>query len=582
VDEDSPVIIDRIANPWWKPDSKYSCWEIKAGAQVAEDYKKIGPKIDQELERWCRESSGKVFIWPYMLGKSISKARPVIVIASEDKASREQAETVIKRSRILKHYPHFTLWLLRYLPTGPINPVAMGESAPQQLLPSGTSFEVYFDPTKDILPIGMPIFIKHNDTSVRRATANAMYNGIYYGYMTAAHAFVEMFVEDNPPRDSEESFGFPFDSDSEIEHSGNVEMEALAHYSETPPEAPGSDRSSSTSSQYSGLCSPEPRVDYTTQPDMSERPICPNQSSNHFANPDVRSNESVIVEELELIGTVLVTSTTHDCVVISITNATVISFLESIRDAEWNENNAVVVSKAKHSEVIAWTSRGRINGTLFELPLYMQLPRGGQYEIVYKFKYGRTGDIKMGDCGTLITDANSKELYGHIIADSQHGHVAFLMAAEPVMSGLKENGNWELLIAPSDQRPIADLGGHAHRGITTASVSDQAKSEEAVGQSSLSLEPGMASSSTSQDPYLHTMSTLHLGDRNYVSIPESSGNVPSTSLPLAYSYAGTETGKVDAQMIVVMGDRGVGKYDFINQLADKEVDPESYRLESRE
>jgi hypothetical protein len=61
-----------------------------------------------------------------MVGKSPKSARPVLVIASEDEVSHEEAKSAIDQSDVLEHHRYFKLWPLAYLPTGPVNPVAMG------------------------------------------------------------------------------------------------------------------------------------------------------------------------------------------------------------------------------------------------------------------------------------------------------------------------------------------------------------------------------------------------------------------------------------------------------------------------
>ncbi|KAJ4369235.1 hypothetical protein N0V83_006320 [Neocucurbitaria cava] len=254
VDETNPVEIDYKANPWWR--SRYLCWEVKG--QIAEEYKILGPKIYDELRQSCRESSLEIFIWPYMLGKSTKSARPVLVIASEDEASRADAKATIERSDILKEHQHFKLWPLRYLPTGPVSPVAMEDHATAQPLPSTESFEVYYDPAERLRPIGMPIYIKHSGTTVRRATANAVHNGTNYGYMTAAHAFVEAVPQRAASKDSSSHFDFPFDSDSDSESSNNMDIDASSLYSGTSPETIGRGSSSTASSQRSETSSQTP------------------------------------------------------------------------------------------------------------------------------------------------------------------------------------------------------------------------------------------------------------------------------------------------------------------------------------
>jgi hypothetical protein len=103
VDEANRIDIDYKANPWWK--ARYNCWEVKG--QIAEEYKILGPRICDELRKSCRESSLEVFVWPYMVGKSPKSARPVLVIASEDEVSREEAKAAIDQSDVLEHHRYF-------------------------------------------------------------------------------------------------------------------------------------------------------------------------------------------------------------------------------------------------------------------------------------------------------------------------------------------------------------------------------------------------------------------------------------------------------------------------------------------
>ncbi|CAI6339878.1 unnamed protein product [Periconia digitata] len=535
VDEANPVEIDYKANPWWK--SRYSCWEVKG--QVAEDYKDVGAKIHNELRQSCRESSWEVSVSPYMVGKSTKNAKPVIVIASVDESSREEAKAAIERSGILMHHPYFKLWPLRYLPTGPVNPVAMEDQAPPKSLPSVPSFKVYFDPTERVRLVGMPVYIRHNETSVRRATANAVYNGTDYGYITAAHACTRMFPDNTPSRDSQDNFEFPFDSDSESESADDAEVEALSHYSGTSPEATESASSPFTSSQTSETRSQSPGHVYATLSDTAEQLMSSSQSSRDVEAPmnqGMHSVEPARIAELELLGEVSATFMPLDCVVVSVGNTAVISFLEGTKNMRKNSDNAIMVSKARRTTVIAWTSRGPIHGSLVDLPLYMRLPSSDLFQLVYKFTYD--GDIKMGDCGTLVIDTETRELYGHVIADSQHRRVAFMMAAEPVMNDIKENGNWQLITLPlsSEQECIDHIGAHAHRGFAAASVPDQLKHEWPPGPSApASTRDNCTISSIGLHRHPHSLSPRHSEISRY-SLPETPRSVLRIDVPLTSAY----------------------------------------------
>lgn len=443
VDDVNPVDIDFRANPWWG--SRYSCWEVKG--QVAEEYMSLGPRIYDELRQSCRESSSEVILYPYMVGKSPKYARPVLVIASEDEPSRQEAKAAIVKSDILKEYPHFKLWPLRYLPTGPINPVAMRDLAPDLPQPSTTPFEVYYDPDKRIRSIGMRIYIKHGESAMRRATANAMYNGTEYGYLTAAHALKAADTWATPAGESQNQFHFPFGSDGESDGSDDFEVETTSGYSGTSPKPTDRSSASATSSRHSdtsrqsGSC----HTEHNTRPAFESPP-----GSQIRYSDEKNRNENSSTPNLELLGVVSASYVQLDCAVVRVTNETILSFLRGLENVEHNSEDNVRVSSARRASVVALTSHGPVQGELFDLPLYTRFAGSQTFQPVYKFTY--EGDILMGDCGSLLINTETKEVYGHVIADSQSCCVAFTVSAEPVFDALKRDGKWQLLALDSDTK----------------------------------------------------------------------------------------------------------------------------------
>lgn len=148
--------------------------------------------------------------------------------------------------------------------------------------------------------------------------------------------------------------------------------------------------------------------------------------------------------QLQLLGTVISMSISLDYAVVSVTNSGVRTFLEKYKGATLDAE-IITISKARSANAIARTSRGPVYGHLLDTPIIMCLPKSNSYELVYKFTYN--GVIKMGDCGTLVVDTETGELYGHIIADSRSQKicVAYVMAAAQIITDIKNVGNWQLL-----------------------------------------------------------------------------------------------------------------------------------------
>jgi hypothetical protein len=436
VDQASPVAIDHSVNPWW--DRRQSCWEVTG--KVANDYTQLGPKIHEELNQACKEFVWPVSIWPYMVGESVQKARPCVAIASEDKTSGEDAKRAIERSEFLDQFPYFKLWPLRYLPSGPINPVAMEAL--------DTVREVYFDPAGSISVTAMTVYVKHGQDSMRIATANGICNKTGFGYVTAAHAFIRNSVK-LIPENPNERFEMPFTSDSESDCRSFKDKEEglLSQYSESSSEvfridlAMGNSSSKSSPSSAGRNLSPQIHSSTTT--------LAGDHAADSVHDPmelDIPLIESIPIAGLELLGSMESLTLACDCAVIIVSNETVLSVLRSFEESGRGKSHSITAAKPRRAKIIAWTSRGPITGTLLNIPMYMRLPHNPRFETVYKFLCDE--NIKLGDCGTLVTDAASREIYGHVVAGSQDSRVALMMAAEEVMGHMWRHGNWQLLSSP--------------------------------------------------------------------------------------------------------------------------------------
>ncbi|KAF2656359.1 hypothetical protein K491DRAFT_678121 [Lophiostoma macrostomum CBS 122681] len=431
VDEANPVQIDYTANPWWKP--RDLCWEMKG--PMWSDFKNVlKPSIDKELHGSPRLIGRVPSVWPYMLGRSLRHAKPVIVIASKYQDCREEAKNAIERSGLLEGYEHFKLWLLKHLPEGQIRANAMGDEAFSQTWPPDSSdFDIYFNPTRSLRVTSMPIYIAHGN-SLRRATANAVCKATAYAYCTAAHAFLATPNYTEPESDTEEIFEMPFQSDSGSDDE--LDAEIRSEHSRTSSEPPQSESPTPESNETSRSDSQLPSQFMNPLVEISEQHT--GQEMNDHTNPR-RVNGDFLIgnDRLERLGRVSMLSAPLDYAIISVTHPAVVKFLQKLTPDQYK---VIAVKEAMRAEVIALTSRGQVPGRLFDVPLYMDYTNIGNQSLVYKLRYD--GVIQMGDCGSLVIDKESEEVYGHIVANSESTHVAFLVSAVPIV---EHSSNWKFL-----------------------------------------------------------------------------------------------------------------------------------------
>ena len=323
------------------------------------------------------------------------------------------------------------------------------EDEPTSKLPSFMPpYEILFDPS-DIRLVGMPILIKHNATSVRRATANAVYNGKQFGYVTAAHALEEIVAEDKDTDKDEDGMDMPFDSDSDNdEQHDDGERDMLSLHSNTSHESSESGRSSrspeTSPSRGSSLQTNQSHVSLTTS--------ASNQAS-HQSEPladAAKDADQALLAVCRTLGNVSFAMTALDYAVITVTDTKVISDLERFKGTSNDPIFTTELAESENSSIVAWSSHGPLHGKLLEAPMTMRLSNSKSYELVYKFTYQSDSMIRMGDCGTLVTDPEGTILFGHVIAISESIRVAYMVASERTVQELERAGQWHFLSVQDD------------------------------------------------------------------------------------------------------------------------------------
>ncbi|CAN9437966.1 unnamed protein product [Alternaria alternata] len=434
VDVDNPVQVDHIANPKWKRGQL--CWEAKG--ICAQDYKNRETELMRELNQSRRESFSEVAVSLFMIGKTPQKAKPTIIISSEDKRSREEAKRAIKNSGILKDL-NYEIGFLRYLPSGPIHAIArsptedsgdsIADSAsfrPRRLdsdnredtklissnqpgVPVSTT--AYYDPEQQLRTTAMSIHVNTTTDRSRIATANLVYNGTTYKYLTVAHVF-SPWNRDFPPIDSgEDDLGIPFDSDSEEEEGKEEECSERTFYT-----------SSTTPASL--------RVPVTA----SAMPYESSDTANDSPSGLIRLGELATDEDLDR---------STDYAIITITDSRIQQELADLAISNRERNAQLHAVEPKSSQVTTWTTRGPISGTLRTVPRIMGLSGSPRFQLIYELAY--EGVIENGDSGSLVSDKTGRELYGMIVAASDNRSIAYVMAAKEFISSIANAGRWRIM-----------------------------------------------------------------------------------------------------------------------------------------
>jgi hypothetical protein len=456
VDVDNLVQVDHIANPKWKRGQL--CWEAKG--TCAQDYKNKETELLKELNQSRRESFSEVAVSLFMIGKTPQKAKPMIIISSEDKRSREEAKRAIERSGILEDL-NYKIGFLKYLPSGPIHSVAGSPSEVSGVYtadPSSCSPEAsdsnsredatssssnqpgfavsslaYYNPEQRLRTTAMPIYVKTAADRSRTATANMVYNGTVYKYITVSHVFSPWGASSIDS--GEDDLGIPFDSDSEDE-----------------------DHCNSETSQARGTISASLRVPTSRDSDIdSAKSHRSKISTMHNDSPDTAKDPPSELLRLGELSADDDFDKSADYAIITINDFKLQKQLANLALSNPNRITQMRAAEPKSSQVTAWTRRGAISGTLGNVPRVMRFSGSKRFQQIYEFAY--KGVIENGDSGSLVIGESGKELYGMIVAASSS-------------QTIDNTGRWRFM-SPSDDRTEIDQSRETKSSNYSQTADDQ-------------------------------------------------------------------------------------------------------------
>jgi peptide-N4-(N-acetyl-beta-glucosaminyl)asparagine amidase len=404
---------ERGSDAWPNPElsigrfiSKYgkvSCWETKGPAREAFD--DVAPKIKDYLERSVEPISRWVTWSIYMFGKTPNNASPTIMFCCEVAVHRKEVRNIVLESGLLDGY--------RGIKTGHM-PKAPDFEQLVPLAPAGrhetaAKVEVYSAWGRGNQCNGRKIFV--GDSKSPATIGGVVKSGERFYYTTAGHVFqgYELRAEDFAEDTSDEGSGIDidgfdegdFDSDEEVGIDSNATSEEVPSWLNKASPLLGPSSSRDSAFRYKRLGTPflSSLDDFGSQPGLDYALIEVSSHSSKRMNGDFNANFFSRGR-----GKVAVTA---------------------LASPELKETR----------EVLSAAPGGVMTGTLSGAPIYCCSPNNTQFTMNLSAIFD--SPLQVGDCGSWVVDAQTGNLYGHIVAGSPGTGHAIVVPFEPIFEDIR-------------------------------------------------------------------------------------------------------------------------------------------------
>ncbi|KAF4948155.1 hypothetical protein FGADI_9850 [Fusarium gaditjirri] len=448
---------------------KELCWVAKGPARDA--FAALAPKIKDYLERSVEPVSSWVTWSIYMFGKSSNSASPAILFCCEVVAHRKQVRNAIKDSGILDEFPGVKTAHMARPPD--FNQLV-------QLAGDGTTLSSDHRHVLASLksnPCGMPLFVEPNiddETCYKRATVGGIIQlSDKFYYTTAGH----VLSPDTPPSYTEaEVSDDEFEIDDDDDEVNEVDELASTAYEKTWL-AQVNDSTPYASSTESKILQPPISPGTQDMQATKEEPKC-----KSLQVPEEPPSPSTLLS-VQHLGHVYLSSLDEppsnlDYALIEVTRpihctANKIASASSFSAKDQAKVRRVVTDGPKDVKILSSTSRGTFTGVMSGTPLYARLPKSILFQDVYNVLLD--WPLEAGDCGSWVIDAESGDLYGHIVAGSPDSGAAivipFARVFEDIESRVKHRPHLPLTETASlynfDEK--LDLGTHLQHAKSVTS-----------------------------------------------------------------------------------------------------------------
>ncbi|KAF5723344.1 PNG1 with de-n-glycosylation function (n-glycanase) [Fusarium mundagurra] len=372
------------------------CWVAKGPARDA--FAVLAPKIKAYLERSVEPVSSWVTLSVYMFGKSESSASPAILFCCEVVAHRKQVRNAIKDSGILNEFPSVKT---AHMPRPPdFDQLVQLADESYDHRPVLASLESN--------PCGMPLFIEasiDDGTCYKQATVGGIIQlSDKFYYTTAGHVL-------SPDTAARYTEGQVSDDEFEIDDGDDEVNEVLQ-----PPFSPSIQDMHAIQEEL------ECKSRRVLEKGPSLNTSLPPQSLGHVYLSSLEEPPSGLDYAL-----IEVTRPIH-----CIANKIAVSSSSANVEAKIQR---VVTDGPKDAKVLTSTSRGTLTGVMSGTPLYTRLPNSSLYQEVYKALLDSR--LEAGDCGSWVIDAESGNLYGHIVAGSPDSGAAIVIPFSRVFKDIE-------------------------------------------------------------------------------------------------------------------------------------------------
>lgn len=453
---------------WITKSSGYNFWEMDGGAR--DQWFLLAAEIKSFLDEQSDPVPRSVIWCGYMVGKTTKAAKPTAIFCSRDPASRKAVREMVRTSPLLQKYPGF-ITAERERPPDFGKLVALqGEQAGNQQLMS------------NILSNGM-VYAKTPTGEWKQATIGGIVciQNVKY-YFTVAHIFTQAsdFSSWEGPEDVEDD-GFDIDEDEdedEADPDGQTEdyLVAITSTASISPAPSSGSEATSSSDPSSGISITQQRglLDSTCSR------IVESPEGETSTSTDARPASEPTTSPLPPDPTALPVArgaagqTTSQRVLLSQSERAPgldYALLEIPKEETDQAKKFVLVkpppdqgrNEPRETSVLTLSAKSApLTGRLMATPSF--ITSGASHQTQELWTVQLYGILESGDCGMWVVDAQSRELYGHVVAGSPNTGVAYIIPAYQVFDDAKRHlGRINLPSPPS--RVISSLLKQALRKL---------------------------------------------------------------------------------------------------------------------
>jgi hypothetical protein len=365
------------------------CWE--ASGEQREKFKILACEIQEYKKLWARPSrSGAIPTWGlYMIGLTPNDAVPTLLVCCTDKCIRKEMRRLIESSGILaeEKYHHIRIGDCSKPPELCDKPRMLSSRQENQHRLAVNDVEdcVSVQWEWNNVPGKMTVTFEHASTesSSQFSTVGMTFRHLGRDFaLTASHTlFEDLHSSLHEEEDSDFEFDLEGDHDSEYSYTRDQEVSA--------PDRQDVKDSDSEPDNATLIRRWQPKssifiYDHDLDYAITQKPASTSVNSDSNYHPSLQE----LIQRTSL--------------------------------------------KPEDTQVTAiTTSNGRIEGSLSGTPSFIRLPHATRFQEVWTVHFD--GQLALGDSGSLVVDANTGRIFGHIVAGGLSSGVAYIMPAFKVI-----------------------------------------------------------------------------------------------------------------------------------------------------